>query len=87
MATRASVDDHIHRAEEVLTFAEKQLEEAKKQEHYNEEGYSQAQLELEKLAFDLDTLMQSGNQQQKEQVYRIQLQVREMQQHMILNEF
>jgi hypothetical protein len=87
MATRSSVEDYIQRAENVIGNAETQLTEAKKQEHYNELEYSNAQLELEKMYQDLNMLMASSNSQQKDQVYRTLLQVQQMQQHMILNDF
>lgn len=86
MATRASVEDHMHQAEEAIEYAEKQLDVAKRQQHYINNEYSQAQFQLEQIDQDLSKLMESANQDQKDRLYRTQLQVRQMQQHMIMDQ-
>lgn len=87
MATRASVEDHVLKAVTAIEEAEKQLDMAKRQEHFNDVEYSDAQLSLEQIDQQLSEIMNSANQEQKERLYRTQLQVRQMQQHMILNQF
>ncbi|WP_102345225.1 DUF2524 family protein [Bacillus sp. Marseille-P3661] len=86
MATRVSVDQFIHRAEQVCEKALKQLDEAKKQEHYNIIEYNQAQQQLNEVYSDIEKLMMSSNKQQKERLYRMQLQIGRIQNDMILDE-
>lgn len=87
MATRQSVEDHIHRAEQAVHDAEKQLTIAKKQEHYNESEYTKAQMQLEEVSQQLEHLLVSANTQQVDQIHRAHLLVQQTQQHMILNYF
>ncbi|MDX8359222.1 YtzC family protein [Cytobacillus sp. Hm23] len=86
MATRQSVQEFIHRCEETLNFAEEQLTEARRQEHYNDYEFSQAQQQLENANNDLAHLALSCNAQQKEQLHRMRLQIQELQNEMILQD-
>lgn len=86
MATRDSVDNFIHKAEDALNYATKEVTEARKNEHYNQTEYSKAQIKLEAAHNDLDDLQNSANSEQKERIYRMQLQLRAMQNEMVLDE-
>lgn len=86
VATRASVDYYIQQAENAIHYAHDQLVEWKKQEHYNQTEYTEAQSQLEAAYNDLQDLMLSANAQQKERIYRIQLQIREAQNDLVLDE-
>ncbi|HHW38373.1 MAG TPA: YtzC family protein [Bacillales bacterium] len=86
MATRASVDQHINRAEEACKYALDQLEIANQQEHYNTTEYTDAQMMLNESYVELQKLMLSSDKQQKERLYRMQLQINRIQNDMILDQ-
>ncbi|MCG8396556.1 YtzC family protein [Bacillus atrophaeus] len=84
MATRQSVDEHLQRSEQVYEFASEQFKISARQEHYNEEEYSEAQMKLENAVNELNKLSLSSNDQQREQLYRMRLQIQSLQNNMIL---
>ncbi|MGN1402669.1 MAG: YtzC family protein [Bacillus sp. (in: firmicutes)] len=84
MATRQSIDHFLTNCHEALTFARDQYNEASRQEHFNEEEYTQCQQMLESAHADLEQLMNSSNGQQREQLYRMRAQLEEMQHNMIV---
>ncbi|HHY72618.1 MAG TPA: YtzC family protein [Bacillus bacterium] len=86
MATRASVDQFVNRAEEACKYALEQLEIANQQEHYNTTEYTNAQRMLNEAYNDLQKLMLSSNKQQKERLYRMQLQINRIQNDLVLDE-
>lgn len=86
MATRASVEQHIDRAEQACNFALEQLELANQQESYNTSEYTDAQTMLNLAYNELQKLMLSSNKQQKERLYRMQLQINRIQNDMILDQ-
>ena len=86
MATRASVDQHITRAEEACKYALEQLEIANQQESYNTTEYTDAQIMLNQAYMELQKMMLSSNKQQKERLYRMQLQINRIQNDMILDQ-
>jgi hypothetical protein len=84
MTTRQSVEEYLQMAEDTLRYAEEQFTEAKKQEHYNQTEYTQAQQQLESTVIQLGQLAHSGNSQQKEQIDRMRLQLQRIQNEMII---
>ncbi|NSL51345.1 DUF2524 family protein [Calidifontibacillus erzurumensis] len=86
MATRASVDQFIQRAEEACKYALEQLEIANQQEHYNTSEYINAQQQLNEVYNDIQKLMESADKQQKERLYRMQLKINRIQNDMILDQ-
>lgn len=86
MATRVSVDQFIHRAEEACKYALEQMEIANQQESYNTTEYTDAQRMLNEAYTDLQKLMLSSNKQQKERLYRMQLQINRIQNDLILDQ-
>ncbi|WP_243385985.1 YtzC family protein [Bacillus kexueae] len=85
MATRESIESCIKKCEDVLTFAREQLNEASKQEHYNETEYTKAQQLLEQSLQDIAQLERSASDQQKEQLYRERLKLQSLQNEMIIH--
>ncbi|MGM0948271.1 MAG: YtzC family protein [Bacillota bacterium] len=85
MATRQSVDEHLQQCMQAYDDAEEQLKLASKQEHYNDQGYSDAQMQLENAVNALNKLWLSSNDQQREQLYRMRLQLQALQNNMILH--
>jgi esterase/lipase len=84
MATRQSVEDYLQMAEDTLRYAQEQFTEAKKQEHYNQTEYTNAQQQLESTVIELGQLAHSGNPQQKLQIDRMRLQIQRIQNEMII---
>ncbi len=68
-----------------MTFAREQLNEASKQEHYNETEYTKAQQLLEQSLQDIAQLERSASDQQKEQLYRERLKLQSLQNEMIIH--
>lgn len=86
MATRQSMDSFLQRCEEDINYAQEQITNARKQEHYNTTEYTEAQLRLEEAANDLAHLALSSNAQQREQLHRMRLQLQQLQNDMTLDE-
>ncbi|HWJ78338.1 MAG TPA: YtzC family protein [Niallia sp.] len=79
MATRDSMNELLERCNQVINYAEEQYELASRQEHYNTNEYTDAQMQLENIYNDLHTMDKSANQQQREELHRIRLLVENMQ--------
>ncbi|KAB7666803.1 YtzC family protein [Bacillus sp. B1-b2] len=82
MATRQSMEELLVRCNEAISYAENQYEIANRQEHYNANEYTDAQLQLEHVYNDLHTMDHSANQQQREQIHRMRLLVTQLQNQM-----
>jgi len=79
LATRDSMNELLERCNQVINYAEEQYELASRQEHYNTNEYTDAQMQLENIYNDLHTMDKSANQQQREELHRIRLLVENMQ--------
>ncbi|MTH54485.1 DUF2524 family protein [Bacillus mangrovi] len=84
MATRESVEEYMQTCTDTYNYAKEQFESGAKQEHYHDEEYTKAQSMLEDAVNDLNKLTLSCNDQQKEQLYRMRLQLQQLQNEMIL---
>ncbi|WP_404315605.1 YtzC family protein [Bacillus lumedeiriae] len=84
MATRQSVEDCLQQCRNALEYAAQQYQQASMQEHDNDGNFVQGQLMLEEAYNDLDKLLLSANEQQREQLHRMRLQIQQMQNNMIL---
>jgi hypothetical protein len=84
MATRQSVDDLLQRCEDAIRMAQDQYLEGSRQEHYNDDQYTNALQELETVYNDLATMANSANSQQRDQLHRMRLQLQQAQNNMIL---
>jgi hypothetical protein len=84
MATRQSVDEHLQRCTQAIDYAREQYQTGAQQEHYNETEYTKALQELENAVNDINHLSLSANDQQQDQLYRMRLQLQELQNKMIL---
>lgn len=84
MATRQSVDEHLQRSEQAYEFANEQFMTASKQEHYNDNEYSEAQMMLENAVNELNKLSLSANDQQREQTLPNEIVPQTLQNNMIL---
>lgn len=84
MATRQSVDEYLQRCTDALDYARDQYKTGMKQEHYNETEYTKALQQLENAVNDINHLSLSANDQQQDQLYRMRLQLQQVQNEMIL---
>ncbi|WP_342468147.1 YtzC family protein [Bacillus sp. FSL W8-0920] len=84
MATRQSIDEFIQKSTETLEFANEQFDLNLRQEHYNEDGFSKAQLMLEDAVNELEKLKDVANDQQRERLDRARVQMQSLQNQMIL---
>ncbi|MEK4935026.1 YtzC family protein [Bacillus sp. FSL M7-1345] len=84
MAERQSLESYITQAEEAVEYAKEQLDQGMRQEHYNKMEYSDAQLQLEQAYNDLQTMQQHANDEQREQLNRARMAIRQLQHQMII---
>ncbi|MFQ6336299.1 YtzC family protein [Bacillus sp. AF62] len=85
MAERQSLESYITQAEQAVEYAKEQLDQGMRQEHYNTMEYSDAQLKLEQAYNDLQTMQQHANDEQREQLNRARMAIRQLQHQMIIN--
>jgi len=85
MATRQSMEELIEKAELNLEVAKEQLDKANRNGYEVDEAYTQAQLELSNMDAEIDKMILSANDQQKEQLHRLHLQVTDYWNDMILD--
>lgn len=86
MATRQSMDEFIHKCEEVIKYAEDQKTIASKQNHYNDDSYTDALQKVEGTYNELADMARSANGQQRDQLHRMRLQLQQLQNSMILHD-
>lgn len=86
MATRQSIEECINRCDSAILVAQEQYDEARRQEHYYDVEFSEAQQLLENTIAELEKLSDSSNAQQREQLYRARLRVQQLQNKMILTD-
>lgn len=84
MAERQSLESYITQAEQAVEYAKEQLDLGMRQEHYNTMEYSDAQLQLEQVYNDLQTMQQHANDEQREQLNRARMAIRQLQHQMII---
>ncbi|APH04007.1 YtzC family protein [Bacillus weihaiensis] len=84
MATRQSVNEYLERCNEALEYAREQYQTGAQQEHYNATEYTDALQKLEEAVNDINHLSLSANDQQQDQLYRMRLQLQQLQNEMIL---
>lgn len=84
MAERQSLESYITQAEQAVEYAKEQLDLGMRQEHYNTMEYSDAQLQLEQAYNELQTMQQHANDEQREQLNRARMAIRQLQHQMII---
>jgi hypothetical protein len=84
MATRQSVDQLLQQCEDAIRIAQEQYKSASMQQHYNDGDFTNALQYIEEAYNDLSKLANSANDQQREQLHRMRLQLQQVQNHMIL---
>jgi 16S rRNA U1498 N3-methylase RsmE len=84
LATRQSVDEHIQQCENALKSAQEQYDRASLQEHYGDVEFTSSLQQLEQSYNDLAKLALSCNDQQRERLHRMRLQLQQVQNKMTL---
>lgn len=84
MATHDQVRQQLQQVDEILQFAEEQLNSAKQVQGGDELKYDEAQQQLEQLNMQIERLVTSATPEQRDQLFRAQQQVNQMQNKMIL---
>lgn len=84
MATHDQVRQQLQQVDEILQFAEGQLNSAKQVQGGDELKYDEAQQQLEQINMQIERLLASATPEQRDQLFRAQQQVNQMQNKMIL---
>lgn len=84
MTTRESLEQFLSECQQTMDYARAHLIEGSRLEHYDDVGYTNAQLELERRYNELMKMYQSANAQQREQLHRMRLQLQSLQNEMTL---
>lgn len=84
MTTRESLEQFLSECQQTMDYARAHLIEGSRFEHYDDVGYTNAQLELERRYNELMKMYQSANAQQREQLHRMRLQLQSLQNEMTL---
>ncbi|UOE92284.1 DUF2524 family protein [Alkalihalobacillus sp. LMS39] len=84
MAIHEQVNQFVEKANETIELAQQQLDLAKRVEAGDPEDYSEAQLKLEEINDELNSLIRSATPEQRDQLHRAQQRVSQMQNNMIL---
>jgi phage shock protein A len=84
MATRDSMETLLQQCEDAIRYAQEQYEESSVQQHYNNDGYTEALQTLEQSYQDVCKMAHSANSQQRDQLHRMRLQLQDLQNKMIL---
>jgi predicted DNA-binding protein YlxM (UPF0122 family) len=84
MATRQSIQDCIQRCEDAMRSAQEQYKAGSQQEHYHNVEYTDALQGLEGAYNEICKLAFSSNDQQRDQLHRMRLQLQQLQNEMIL---
>ncbi|WP_332693182.1 DUF2524 family protein [Halalkalibacter lacteus] len=84
MAERTNLEHFLEKAETTLEEAQKAFNNSQRVQPEEPENYIQAQTHLEELSMELDTLMHAATPEQRDQLYRTQIQVNQLKNHFIL---
>ncbi|MCP8617818.1 DUF2524 family protein [Salirhabdus salicampi] len=86
MTTHASMEHFVEEIKERVAIAKGQLNETNRNGYPVDEEYSDAQIALEQAERAIEHMMISANDQQKEELYRLHLQVSHVLNDMYLDE-
>lgn len=84
MATHEQVKLQMQQVDEILQYAEEQLNSAKQVQGGDDMKYDEAQQQLEEMNMKIERLLSSATPEQRDQLFRAQQQVNQMQNKMIL---
>ena len=78
------LEDAMKEIQHVMTYAEEQLIESKRVEPGNPDDFTNAQLQLEQANMEVETLLKSAAQEQRDDLFRLQQRIHQLQNKMIL---
>lgn len=84
MTTRDAMNQFLSKCEETMEIAREHLTAGSRQEHYDDYEYSQAMLALEERYNELMAVYRSANDQQRDRLHRMRLQMQSLQNEMTL---
>ena len=84
MAERTQVAQFLEEVEMTLRGAQQVFDDSQRVEAGDPEHYMQVQSHLQQLDDELDTLLHAAAPEQRDELYRAQIQVHQMQNHFIL---
>ncbi|QOY35801.1 DUF2524 family protein [Anaerobacillus isosaccharinicus] len=84
MGTHDKITQQLQQIDEILQFAEGELNSAKQVQGGNELKYDEAQQQLEQMNMQIESLLRSATPEQREELTRARQQVNQMQNKMIL---
>jgi hypothetical protein len=84
MATHDQVKLMLAKVDEIQQFAEAQLNAARQVQGGDELQYDEAQQQLEQVNMQIESLLRSATPEQRDQLFRAQQRVNQMQNKMIL---
>ena len=84
MATRQSVGQLLEQCEGALRFADYEYNEASRLGHYSDEEFQKSQLYIEEALTNLDKMFGSADAQQRDMLQRMQQQLNDIKNDMIL---
>lgn len=79
-----NLDSVVQQIEQVMEHAEGQLIESKRNESVNADAYTNAQLQLEEANMELGRMIASATREQRDELFRLQQQLHQLQNRMIL---
>ncbi|MCD8510689.1 MAG: YtzC family protein [Bacillus sp. (in: Bacteria)] len=84
MVNSNNLENVMEQIQQVLEKAEDQLTESKRNESVNAEAYTNAQLQLEEANMELERMIASATRDQRDELFRLQQQLHQLQNRMIL---
>ncbi|ARK30364.1 DUF2524 family protein [Halalkalibacter krulwichiae] len=84
MAERTHVAQFLEQVEMTLQGAQKVFDDSQRVEAGDPEEYTFMQNQLQEMDQELETLLHAATPEQRDELYRAQIQVRQMQNHYIL---
>ncbi|RXJ04000.1 DUF2524 family protein [Anaerobacillus alkaliphilus] len=84
MGTHDQIRQQLQQVDEILQFAESQLNSAKQVQGGDELKYDEAQQQLEQVNMQIERLLSSATPEQRDELTRARQQVNQMQNKMIL---
>lgn len=84
MTTRESLEQFLYQCQQTLDYAKEQFEDGMRQGHFHDIEYSEAQQKLEEKYNELQDVYRSANEQQRDRLHRMRLQIQDLQNQMTL---
>lgn len=84
MTTHNQINEYLQKTDDMIQYAQEQLNDARRVQPGDPGKFSEAQLELQQFEDELLSIIRSATPEQRDQLERARHRVREMQNEMIL---